>query len=111
VTTLGIEDGNRLAFVLRAEYLVRRTEISVIAMPSIWRYPWGRRDQRRHFLKHGFYGELDVPIGAVDLFTRSMASIRSRIMSRYVMSSRFPSETLVGHLFILHIARYIETCQ
>ena len=57
--------------VLRAEYLVRRTEISVTAAPSIWRYmPGTPGTSDDHFLKHGFYGELEVPIGAVDLFAR-----------------------------------------
>ena len=57
--------------VLRAEYLVRRTDIEVTATPGLWRYPPGSPGiPGDHFLKHGFYGELDVPIGAVDLFAR-----------------------------------------
>jgi hypothetical protein len=57
--------------VLRAEYLVRRTEISVNAARNIWRYMPGTPGiSDDHFLKHGFYGELGVPLGAVDLFAR-----------------------------------------
>ena len=57
--------------VLRAEYLVRRTEISVMAAPNIWRYlPGTPGISDDHFVKHGFYGELGVPLGAVDLFAR-----------------------------------------
>ena len=57
--------------VLRAEYLVRRTEIAVTAAPNIWRYAAGTPGiSDDHFLKHGFYGELDVPLGGVDLFAR-----------------------------------------
>jgi hypothetical protein len=57
--------------VLRAEYLVRRTEIAMMAAPNIWRYMPGTPGiSDDHFLKHGFYGELGVPIGTVDLFAR-----------------------------------------
>src|SRR5262249_61040704 len=57
--------------VVRAEFLVRRTEISVMAAPNIWRYAMGTPGiSDDHFLKHGFYGELGVPIGSVDLFAR-----------------------------------------
>ncbi len=57
--------------VLRAEYLIRRTDISVTTMPGLWRYlPGTPGIPDDHFLKHGFYGEAEVPIGTVDLFAR-----------------------------------------
>ena len=58
-------------FVLRAEYLARRTDISVATDPMIWRYPAGTPGTSDdHFFKHGFYAEAEVPIGVVDVFAR-----------------------------------------
>ncbi|HEX8109171.1 MAG TPA: hypothetical protein VF516_15665, partial [Kofleriaceae bacterium] len=62
---------NLEGLVLRAEYLVRRTDIVVPPMSTAWTYPLGTPGiPDDHFLKHGFYGEADVPLGAVDLFAR-----------------------------------------
>lgn len=57
--------------VIRAEYLARRTDISVASDPMIWRYgPGGGGTSPDHFFKHGFYAEAEVPIGRVDAFGR-----------------------------------------
>jgi hypothetical protein len=60
------------AFVLRAEYLARRTDMAVGSDPmNRWKYgpnADGRYDD--HFFKHGFYGEIEVPLGRVDVFGR-----------------------------------------
>ncbi|HTM22517.1 MAG TPA: hypothetical protein VL172_18475 [Kofleriaceae bacterium] len=57
---------------LRAEYLIRRTQMSLGDDPeSRFRYgpdPSGHYDD--FFLKDGFYTELEVPAGAVDLVAR-----------------------------------------
>jgi hypothetical protein len=67
------------AIVLRAEYLVRRTDMAVAdKVPTFWKY--GPNQQGRfddHFLKHGFYAETEVPIGRVDVFARFDGLIRS----------------------------------
>ena len=57
---------------LRAEYLVRRTEMSLGEDPaSRFRYGPGLNGQfDPYFLKEGFYGELEVPIGRFDLVAR-----------------------------------------
>jgi hypothetical protein len=59
-------------FVLRAEYLARRTDMAADDKPAgYWKYgpgPDGRFDD--HFFKHGFYAETEVPIGRVDAFVR-----------------------------------------
>jgi hypothetical protein len=58
--------------VIRAEYLVRRTDMAVGDDPAQrWKYGpsrSGRYDD--HFFKHGFYGEAEVPIGRLDAFFR-----------------------------------------
>jgi hypothetical protein len=58
--------------VLRAEYLVRRTDMAIGADPATrWKYgpaSDGRYDD--HFFKHGFYAEAEVPVGRVDAFAR-----------------------------------------
>jgi hypothetical protein len=57
--------------MIRAEYLARRTDISVDSDPAIWRYAAGASGTSAdHFFKHGFYAELEVPIGRVDAFAR-----------------------------------------
>ena len=57
---------------LRAEYLVRRTEIDLGADPATrWKYgptADGRLDAFTR--KDGFYAELEVPVGPVDLIAR-----------------------------------------
>jgi hypothetical protein len=76
--------------VLRGEYLVRRTDISVDATPGAWRYPAGTPGiSDDHFFKHGFYGELDVPLGGVDLFARFDGLLRfgNALMSSGLSSS------------------------
>jgi opacity protein-like surface antigen len=58
--------------VLRAEYLVRKTDMAIGEMPVLrWKYgpdTSGRYDD--HYVKHGFYAEAEVPIGRVDAFAR-----------------------------------------
>jgi len=57
--------------VIRAEYLARRTDISVASDPMIWRYRAGENGTSAdRFFKHGFYAEAEVPIGRVDVFAR-----------------------------------------
>jgi hypothetical protein len=60
------------AVVLRAEYLVRRTDMSTAdKLDTYWKYtrgPDGRFDD--HFFKHGFYAETEIPLGRVDAFAR-----------------------------------------
>ncbi|MEO8550878.1 MAG: hypothetical protein ABI678_12920, partial [Kofleriaceae bacterium] len=56
---------------LRAEYLVRRTEIAVGDDPMA-RFKYGDVDGKfdDHILKDGFYAELEAPVGRVDLIAR-----------------------------------------
>jgi hypothetical protein len=58
--------------VLRAEYLARRTDMSVGADPAMrWKFgPGSDGKYDDHFFKHGFYAEAEVPIGRVDAFAR-----------------------------------------
>jgi hypothetical protein len=64
--------------VLRAEYLVRRTDMAIGEMPlTRWKYGpdlFGRFDD--HATKHGFYAEAEVPLGVVDAFARFDGLIR-----------------------------------
>jgi len=57
---------------LRAEYLVRRTEMSLGEDPaSRFRYGPGMNGTfDPYFLKEGFYGELEVPVGRFDVVAR-----------------------------------------
>lgn len=58
--------------ILRAEYLLRRTEMALGASPETrFRYGPGR-DGRfdDFFLKDGFYVEAEVPLGPIDLLAR-----------------------------------------
>ena len=90
--------------VLRGEYLVRRTDIAVDMTPGIWRYPAGTPGiSNDHFFKHGFYGELDVPLGAVDLFARFDGLLRSGnalISSGLSSSARVLRSTVGGSVRI-----------
>ena len=62
---------NLEGLVIRAEYLARRTDISVASDPTIWRYREGTSGTSAdHFFKHGFYAEAEVPVGRVDAFAR-----------------------------------------
>jgi hypothetical protein len=48
---------------LRAEYLLRRTEMSLGDDPAMrFKYGPGKHGFDSHFLKHGWYAELEVPI-------------------------------------------------
>jgi hypothetical protein len=64
--------------VLRAEYLARRTGMSVGADPATrWKYgPGSDGKYDDHFFKHGFYAEAEVPIGRVDAFGRFDGMLR-----------------------------------
>jgi hypothetical protein len=59
-------------FILRAEYLVRRTEMSLGLDPaSQFRYgPGADGKYDPWFIKDGFYTELEIPLGDVDLVGR-----------------------------------------
>ena len=59
-------------FILRAEYLVRRTEMALGLDPaSRFRYgPGADGEYDPYFLKDGFYTELEIPLGDVDLVAR-----------------------------------------
>lgn len=81
------------AVVLRAEYLVRRTDVSTADKPpSYWKYgpgPDGQFDD--HFFKHGFYAETEIPLGRVDAFARFDGLLRFGnlpMMSRLSSSAR-----------------------
>ena len=57
---------------LRAEYLARRTEMSMGADPAT-RFRYGPGEDGRfdpYFLKEGFYTELEVPVGRFDFVLR-----------------------------------------
>jgi hypothetical protein len=72
-TLVGVQTTLRLygAF-LRAEYLARRTEMSLGDDPATrFKYAPGKNGVwDPYFLKEGFYGELEVPVGRVDLVAR-----------------------------------------
>jgi hypothetical protein len=77
-------------FVLRAEYLARRTDMAIGSDPAMrWKYgpgSDGRYDD--HFFKHGFYAEVEVPIGRVDAFARFDGLLRfGNILLRSPLSS------------------------
>jgi hypothetical protein len=59
-------------FIFRAEYLLRRTEMSLGLDPaSRFRYgPGADGKYDPYFLKDGFYTELEIPLGDVDLVGR-----------------------------------------
>ena len=59
-------------FILRAEYLLRRTEMSLGLDPaSQFRYgPGADGKYDPYFIKDGFYTELEIPLGDVDLVGR-----------------------------------------
>jgi hypothetical protein len=59
-------------FILRAEYLLRRTQMSLGLDPaSRFRYgPGADGEYDPYFLKDGFYTELEIPLGDVDLVAR-----------------------------------------
>jgi hypothetical protein len=76
--------------VIRAEYLVRRTDMAVGPDPAMrWKYqppPGGSYDD--HFFKHGFYAEAEVPIGRVDAFARFDGLLRfGNVLSDSPLSS------------------------
>lgn len=77
--------------IVRAEYLVRRTEVAIGADPMArWKYgpgPDGEYDD--HFFKHGFYAETEVPIGRVDAFARFDGLLRvGNVLKISELSSR-----------------------
>jgi hypothetical protein len=79
--------------VLRAEYLVRRTDMAIGTDPAArWKFGPGANGQYDdHFFKHGFYGQIEVPIGAVDAFARFDGLLRYGnvlVDSPLVLSSR-----------------------
>ena len=55
---------------LRAEYLIRRTQMDLGAMPSTTFNPAPDGSFDDTFTKHGFYVESEVPVGPVDLIGR-----------------------------------------
>ncbi len=59
------------SLTFRAEYLLRRTEIDLGSDPSSrFKYGPGAAGFARHFVKDGFYAEVEVPVGRVDLIAR-----------------------------------------
>ncbi len=58
---------NLSPFTLRAEYLIRRTDMAQGMDPAT---RWKNGKYEDHFFKHGFYTELEVPIGTVDAIAR-----------------------------------------
>jgi hypothetical protein len=82
---------NLAGVVLRAEYLVRRTDVAIGANPLLrWKYPpdtFGRYDD--HFYKHGYYAEAEAPIGAFDVFARVDGLLRrGNVLATSALSSR-----------------------
>jgi hypothetical protein len=63
---------NLSGLVLRAEYLVRNTDVAIGADPAArWKEgPDAGGRYLDHFTKHGFYLEAEVPVGRVDAFAR-----------------------------------------
>jgi hypothetical protein len=60
------------ALILRAEYLVRRTEMALGSDPAA-RFKFGPDADGRFddtFVKHGFYAEAEVPVSRVELVAR-----------------------------------------
>lgn len=77
--------------ILRAEYLVRRTDMDVGDAPRArWKYEPGadgRYDD--HFWKHGFYAEAELPIGNLDAFARFDGLLRfGNVLAASPLSSR-----------------------
>jgi hypothetical protein len=79
---------------LRGEYLVRRTDMAVTVPgtdPAMrWKYGPGSDGQYDdHFFKHGFYGEVEVPIGPVDAFARFDGLLRfGDVLATSALSSK-----------------------
>jgi hypothetical protein len=90
--------------VLRLEYLARRTDIAVADEPAVWRYPPGTAGlSDNHFMKHGFYAQAEVPVGAVDLFARFDGLLRygnALTISQLSSSSRLLRYTAGGSVRI-----------
>ena len=85
---------NLEGIVIRTEYLARRTDMAV-TVPGVdpatrWKYgpgSDGRYDD--HFFKHGFYAEVEVPIGRVDAFARFDGLLRfGNVLADSMLSSR-----------------------
>jgi hypothetical protein len=76
---------------LRAEYLVRRTDVAIGDDPAArWKFgPMANNKYDNHFYKHGFYGEAEVPIGAsVDAFARFDGMLRyGNVLAQSPLSS------------------------
>jgi hypothetical protein len=58
---------NLPGFTVRSEYLVRRTDMAQGMDPAT---RWKNGKYEDHFFKHGFYAELEVPIGRLDAIAR-----------------------------------------
>ena len=77
--------------VLRAEYLIRRTDMAVGADPAArWKFgPDASGEYDDHFVKHGFYAEAEVPIGRVDAFARFDGLFRTgNVLADSALSAR-----------------------
>jgi hypothetical protein len=77
--------------VLRAEYLVRRTDMAVGTEPAMrWKFgPGASGEYDDHFVKHGFYAEAEIPIGRVDAFARFDGLFRSgNVLADSALSQR-----------------------
>jgi len=76
--------------IVRAEYLVRRTEVAIGNNPAArWKYGPGRDGRYDDdFTKHGFYAEAEVPIGRVDAFARFDGLLRfGNVLASSALSS------------------------
>lgn len=77
--------------VIRAEYLVRRTDMEIGADPARrWKYGPGKAGRYDdHFFKHGFYAEAEAPAGRVDAFARFDGLLRfGNVLSGSPLTSR-----------------------
>jgi hypothetical protein len=82
---------NLAGVVLRAEYLMRRTDMAVGADPAArWKFgPNASGAYDDHFIKHGFYAEAEIPIGRVDAFARFDGLFRTgNVLAESALSQR-----------------------
>jgi hypothetical protein len=79
------------AVILRAEYLVRRTDMAIGDVPVLrWKFgPNASGQYDDHFMKHGFYAEAEAPIGRFDVFGRFDGLLRrGNVLVGSALSSR-----------------------
>ena len=82
---------NLTGVVLRAEYLVRRTDMAIGADPMTrWKFgPDAAGQYDDHFMKHGFYAEAEAPIGRFDAFARFDGLVhRGNVLATSALTTR-----------------------